>query len=102
MDIIPEPLKFEWDKGNIDKNVKKHGITNENAEKIFLEEKSIFSEDIKHSKIEKRYQILGESRKGQVLSVVFTIRNEKVRIISARQANQKERKLYETKNKKTK
>lgn len=96
MDIIPEPIRFEWDKGNIDKNFKKHGITNEEAEEVFTDERLLVSEDKRHSnKTEKRYQLLGKTEEGKVLFISFTVRTEKIRIISARPASRKERKKYE-------
>ncbi len=92
--IIPEPLEFEWDKGNIDKNFKKHGITNEEAEEVFFND-ILVSEDEEHSKIEKRYQCLGLTDKGKKLFVSFTIRSNKVRVISVRNMNKKEKETYE-------
>ncbi len=97
MNIIPEPLEFQWDKGNIDKSLKKHGIENEEAESVFFDENSVFSEDIKHSRTEKRYQILGRSERNILLNVIFTLRGNKIRVISARKVNNKERRLYEQK-----
>ena len=94
-DIFPKPLIFEWDKGNVDKNLKKHNIKNEEAEEIFFDDLSLLTEDSKHSKIEERYQLLGKSGKGNRLNVIFTVRETKVRIISARPMNRKERKLYD-------
>lgn len=99
-DIVSEPIEFEWDKGNIDKNFKKHGVKNEDAESIFFDKKSLLIEDLKHSKIEHRYQILGESGLRVRLSIFFTLRNNRVRIISARKMNDKERNLYENKKNK--
>ena len=87
-------IEFEWDKGNFKKNFKKHGITIKEAEKLFLDKQVLFLEDIKHSQKEKRYNALGKSS-DKILFAVFTFRNNKVRIISVRIANQKERKLYE-------
>jgi len=95
MEIIPEPVQFEWDKGNIDKNLKKHGVTNEEAEEIFIDQKAVLTEDINHAIIEKRYQILGRTESGKILNVLFTIRGKIIRIISARFANRKEWKLYD-------
>ena len=51
-DIIPEPIEFEWNKGNVDKNLKKHGVKNEEAEEVFLNDPLIY-EDLKHSELEK-------------------------------------------------
>jgi len=95
VDVISEPIFFEWDKGNLDKSLKKHGVTNEEAEEVFFDNKSLLTEDIKHSLTEKRYQILGTADSGKLLSVIFTIRRKKVRIISARIMNRKERRFYE-------
>lgn len=94
-DIIPEPIEFEWNKGNADKNFKKHGVENEEAEDIFLDELSKILYDEKHSIKEKRYLILGKTITSKFLSVIFTVRKEKIRIISARMMNRKERELYE-------
>lgn len=94
-DVIPEPIQFEWDKGNIDKSFKKHGITNEEAEEVFVCSLTVLLEDEKHSGIEKRYLLLGKSEEGKLLSVIFTIRGRKVRVVSARPVSRKERRLYE-------
>ncbi len=95
MDVIPEPIQFEWDKGNINKNLKKHRVTNEEAEEIFVNN-PLISKDPKHStKREKRYQSTGLTNKGKTLFISFTLRNNKIRIISARLASRKERKVYE-------
>ncbi|MEK7188226.1 MAG: BrnT family toxin [Patescibacteria group bacterium] len=91
--IIPEPLEFEWDSGNIDKN-KKRGVSNEEAEEVFLNNPLIF-EDLGHSRTEKRYQCLGETDKSRKLFVSFTVRGSRLRIISVRSMSKKERKKYE-------
>lgn len=86
---------FEWDKGNIDKSYLKHGITPNEAEEAFSDEKQLIFEDNKHSQIEKRFKIIGKSIQKKVLFISFTIRRNKVRIISARKASVRERRLYE-------
>ena len=86
---------FEWDKGNIDKSYQKHDITPNKAEEVFLDEDLLLLEDIKHSKQEERFEATGKIIKGEVLFLVFTIRKDKIRIISARKANKKERRRYE-------
>lgn len=96
-DILPEPIEFEWDEGNVDKNVKKHGIENEEAESVFFDKNSVLAEDAKHSGHEKRYQIVGKSNVERLLNIIFTIRRQKVRIISARRMHPNERRLYENK-----
>jgi len=92
--IVPEPIEFDWDKGNVDKNFKKHRVLNEEAEEVFLND-PLISEDKEHSKVEKRYQCLGITDKNKQLFVSFTTRNDKIRIISTRSMNKKERKTYE-------
>ena len=88
---------FEWDKGNIDKSYQKHGISPNEAEEVFVDKDILLLEDIKHSQIEKRLEAIGKIGKGIILFLSFTVRNDKVRIISARIANKKERRRYEQK-----
>ena len=95
MRIIPEPVTFEWDKGNIDKNFKKHGIDNREAEEVFQNDPRFIFKDEKHSLSEERYMIWGITNKKKRLAVVFTLRNYKVRIISARAMHKKEEVRYE-------
>ena len=99
MDLIPEPVKFEWDKGNLDKNINKHGIKNQEAEEVFVNKPAVLVDDKKHSKTEKRYMILGRTDSARKLSVFFTLRRDRVRIISSRPMSVKERRLYEQKAK---
>ena len=94
MKILPEPISFEWDKGNIDKNLFKHSVTNKEAEEIFNNQ-PLISEDIKHSKKELRFQALGKTDKERLLFLSFTIRKDKIRVISARDMNKKEVSRYE-------
>ncbi len=96
---ISSPLEFEWDSGNKDKNFLKHEVRNREAEEIFSSSPKYFLKDNKHSKIEKRYQIWGRTSKNRKLSIIFTIRSKKIRIISARDMNMKERRVYEKKAK---
>ncbi len=89
---------FEWDRGNIDKSYQKHGITPNEAEEIFLDEDILLLEDIEHLKQEERVKAIGKIIKGDVILLVFTTRKNKIRIISARKANNKERRQYEQKS----
>lgn len=95
MKILPDPISFLWDKGNIDKNFKKHKVTNKETEETFENKPKFIFEDEKHSTVEKRYGIFGVTDNGKQLSVVFTIRNDKVRIITAREMSKRERRSYE-------
>ena len=89
---------FEWDEGNIDKSYKKHGITPNEAEEVFLDEDILILEDTKHSKQEERFEAIGKIFKGNILFLAFTVRRDKIRIISARTASKKERRTYEKKS----
>jgi hypothetical protein len=87
--------EFDWDEANRLKNWLKHSVSTKEAEQVFLNKKSITLEDKVHSQIEIRYKILGITKKNRKLHITFTIRNNKIRIISARDQSKKERKLYE-------
>jgi len=64
---------------------------------VFVNTPLVIAEDVKHSQTEGRYQALGQSLTGRQLHVAFTLRNEgtRIRVISARHMNRKERALYE-------
>lgn len=86
---------FEWDKGNIDKSYQRHGITPNEAEEIFVDKNVGIERDIKHLEKEERYIAIGVTLNEKLLFVVFTMRDSMIRVISARNANKKERRLYE-------
>lgn len=90
---IKSVFEFEWDKGNINKN-RKHGIEDKESEEPFFDIKKRTFRDHVHSKDEERYRIVGKTKKGRLLFVVFTKRGEKIRIISGRDINRKEVSLY--------
>lgn len=102
MKIIDKSVEFEWNKGNIDKNKVKHGVGNKEAEETFLGKDKFIFKDKLHSQKEERLRIFGKTKNGRKLLVVFTIRGEKIRIISARDMNKKEVKFYEKKINSTK
>ena len=91
---------FLWDEGNINKNWIKHKITHLECEAIFFNLPLIISDDIKHSTTEQSFYALGKSKADRFLFLSFTIRNKLIRVISARDMNRKERKIYEEKTKK--
>jgi uncharacterized DUF497 family protein len=86
---------FHWDKGNIEKNWIKHKVEAGECEEVFFNIPFIVEHDIKHSTDEERYFALGQTDPGRYLFIVFTIRKKLIRIISARDMNKKERKIYE-------
>jgi len=84
---------FEWDEGNREKNWKKHKASWRECEEIFLHDPVLYPDE-KHSQEEERFAAFGETHDGRYLTVVFTMRNSKIRIISARDMNREERKAY--------
>jgi hypothetical protein len=94
---VKEPIKFQWDKGNKDKNWERHKVANRECEEIFFDKNKRIFKDNLHSKKEERFILLGKTKRGRLLYTVFTIRNKKIRIISARDINKKEKHLYEKK-----
>jgi uncharacterized DUF497 family protein len=95
MVIIKKPIKFEWNKGNDKKNYLKHGVANSECEEVFFDNNKIILKDKLHSIDEDRYIIFGKTKQKRILFIVFTLRKEKIRVISARDINKKEIKLYE-------
>ena len=87
---------FDWDAGNAQKNFDKHAVSQTEAEQVFVGA-PLLSPDVGHSRLEERFQALGETIHGRRLHVTFTLRagGRKIRIISARDMNRKERAIYE-------
>ena len=100
MKVIKEPLSFDWDDGNINKNFERHHITTNMAEEPFKDKSLLTFPDPSHSAKEDRYNLIGQTHDKDLLFITYTIRKTKIRIISARVADKKERKFYE--NQKTK
>lgn len=88
-------LEFEWDANKAKKNLRKHGVSFEEASTVFADPLAPTIDDPLHSEEEDRYVILGESQRRRLLVVVFTEREERMRIMSARVASRQERKQYE-------
>ena len=88
--------RFEWDSGNARKS-EKHGITQAEAEQVFVNEPLLLLADIKHSHKEQRYHALGKTNDERLLHITFALRGNgaKIRIISARPMHRKERSVYE-------
>jgi uncharacterized DUF497 family protein len=93
MKVFYDPIHFEWDTGNRDKNFKKHGVTNEECEEVFIDPHKRIAKDVLHSGKEERYILVGRTKKQRFLFIVFTMRRNTIRVISARDMAQKERKL---------
>lgn len=95
MVVIPEPIEFEWDKGNIDKNWLRHEVANTEIEEVFSDKEKVLGPDMQHSAAEPRHFLLGRTKNGRLLYVILTLRKGKVRAISARDVNKKQRRFYE-------
>lgn len=92
---LPEPLVFEWDEGNREKNWLKHRLTTKEIEEVFFDENKKQYKDQVHSTEEQRWILIGSTTHEKLLFIVYTIRHRSVRVISARILNKKERIYYE-------
>ena len=88
-------MRFEWDSDKAVANLKKHGVSFEEAVSVFFDVLSATGRDPDHSLTERRFMIFGLSFAGRLLAVSHTDRGQRIRIISARIATRAERKLYE-------
>jgi uncharacterized DUF497 family protein len=86
---------FEWDEGNLLKNWEKHRVSASECEQVFFNRPLVAGPAEGHSSAEDRYYALGVTDGGRRLFIVFTIRGNRVRIISARDMNRKERKVFD-------
>jgi uncharacterized DUF497 family protein len=87
---------FDWDDGNSRKN-EKHGVSPSEVERVFFNRPLLIAADPQHSLTEERFAALGRTDEDRRLVVVFTLRDDKskIRPISARPMNRKERAAYE-------
>ncbi|MFZ2393699.1 MAG: BrnT family toxin [Rhodoferax sp.] len=88
-------MNFEWDPPKASANVKKHGITFDEAATVFLDPMALSGPDPDHSLDESRYISFGVSSLGHLLAVSHTYRPGGIRLISARRVTRAERKIYE-------
>lgn len=90
-------MKFEWDPKKAELNVKKHGLTFEEASAVFGDPLAATVPDPRHSSSETRFVTMGQSSANRLLVVAHVDRGEQIRIISARLATRRERRSYESK-----
>jgi uncharacterized DUF497 family protein len=88
-------MEFEWNPSKATANLKKHGVSFEEAKTVFDNPLAVIFDDEAHSIDEQREIIIGHSRQNRLLLVAFTERLGNVRIISARLATRQEREDYE-------
>ena len=86
-------MEFEWDENKNKTNQEKHGIDFKDAKSVFKDDNSKVSPDLRQDYGESRWKIFGKIF-GSIISVIYTMRDEVVRIISARKASRKERDEY--------
>lgn len=86
---------FDWDEWNRNKNWISHKVTFRECEEVFFDKHVVVYEDTKHSTNEKRFGILSKTANDRLLHINFTVKEHKIRVISARDMNRKERKHYE-------
>ena len=92
--MVNESIGFDWDDGNLEKNWIKHSVSWWECEQLFFNDPLVFPNE-KHSESEDRFYALGRTQNGRALFISFTIRKNNIRVISARDANRKERTRYE-------
>jgi uncharacterized DUF497 family protein len=92
---------FEWNAGNIDKNWVKHGVSNAECEEVFFNTPLLMRPDGSNSQEEVRNAALGKTDAARPLFVIFLIRNNFIRVISARDMTDKELEVYRDRLKKS-
>lgn len=92
MEATINDVIFEWDDEKNRINLRKHGIDFTDAAQVFFDENRIEQSDEFHSEDEDRWQVIGMVN--EILFVVYTDREDRTRIISARKANKRERRIY--------
>ena len=90
------PVQFEWDPNKAAENLNSHGVSFEEASTVFGDPLALSIDDPDHSIDEYRFITLGYSKRQRLLVLVHTEREGKIRLISAREVTQRERKQYES------
>ncbi len=93
-ELVNNCTGFDWDDGNSDKNWILHQVKRNECEQVFFNETLVVVDDEKHSQYEKRWYLMGVTDSMRYLFIVFTMRGDLIRVISARDMNKKERKIY--------
>ena len=94
--VVVKAPEFEWDSAKNQTNVRKHGVSFEEAQTVFSDERGLLIHDPDHSDDEDRFVLLGLSSSSRALVVCHCYRREGdvIRIISARKADHRERLTY--------
>ena len=88
-------LRFEWDEQKAKRNLKKHGVSFEEAATVFGDPLSMTIADPVHSTVEQRWVTMGLTHRERLVVVVHTNRGNTIRLISARKATRREKRAYE-------
>ena len=88
-------IEFEWDNRKAAENLRKHGVSFDEARTAFSDPLSLTIPDPEHSEAEYRHLLLGTTTSDRLVVVSHTYREQRIRIINARIANRRERKDYE-------
>jgi len=88
-------MKFEWDPRKAKLNLRKHGVSFEEATMALRDPLSVTAPDLTHSSAEYRFVTFALSSKGKLLTISHTERGESIRLITARKSTKQERKIYE-------
>ena len=86
---------FQWDDGNLEKNWLAHRVTPAECEQLFFNQPLIVAGDAAHSQVEERFYALGRTDGRRLLFIAFTLREDLIRVISARDMSRKERRIYQ-------
>ena len=95
MNVWKEPIQFQWDAGNRDKNWLTHRVAAAECEEVFFDPHKRILQPLLHVGRETRHVLIGQTQEHRLCFVVFTLRGDMVRVISTRSANKRERGLYE-------
>ncbi|MGH7614587.1 MAG: BrnT family toxin [Gemmatimonadales bacterium] len=93
-DVLARCTGFEWDAGNAPKLLARHNVEPGECEQAFFRHPFVVAFDEQHSRTKLRWQALGRTLAERKLYLVFTVRGALIRVIAARDMNQKERRRY--------
>lgn len=89
-------MTFEWDAAKAQRNIRKHGVSFEEAATVFLDPFAMTFNDPDHSADERRYITIGVSSRQRLLLVAHGDKDEStIRLISAREATRREKNAYQ-------
>jgi uncharacterized protein len=94
MEWTSKILSFDWDDGNRTKNWTRHEVSWLECENVFFNDPLFVLPDPTHSKQKERFHALGHTNHGRLLFISFTVRKERIRVISAREMSRRERRAY--------